>query len=142
VGRTEKLYGKIDTKVKAERQMINKVQNTYFPLNMNISLKEAVASNVFSKNIVWKAPYTDNKGNWAISVEYDVEPINVALSTSALDEDFLNKVNITSMSVPWSSVIRWDDGMIISPWICEFCSKVFAGRNTNSAYCSKQGDET
>jgi hypothetical protein len=113
----EKLYGKIDTKVKIEREMITKVQNSYFPINMNISLKEAVAANAFSSNIVWRAPYTDNKGNWGISVEYDIEPIDSALSIYAYDnKDLMDYVNRRQSLHIGGNVFKWDNGMIVSPY--------------------------
>jgi hypothetical protein len=65
------------------------VQNTVFQENENITLKEAVAANKFSKNIVWDIEPLDKTGTYLVSFEYDVDPISGILST-----DFYNKSTV------------------------------------------------
>jgi hypothetical protein len=114
----EKLYGKIDTKVKIEKEMIQKVQNTYFPYNYDLSFKEVVAANIYSSNIVWKAPLTDHSGSWIVSVEYDIVPIDAALSLSALTKEMIRDINYTQPRARLSTAPKltlWEEGDILSP---------------------------
>jgi hypothetical protein len=85
----EKLYGKIDTKSKDEKALIEKIQNTVFSINENLTLKEAVADNAFSNNIVWKIFPAEKKGAYIVSFEYDIEPIAVAMRTDFYDESYI-----------------------------------------------------
>jgi hypothetical protein len=88
----EKLYGKIDVKTKEEKTLIQEVQNTVFSINTNLTLKDAVASNVFSNNIVWKLFPAEKKGAYFVTFEYDIKPIELAMSTDIYDEDTADRV--------------------------------------------------
>jgi hypothetical protein len=82
----EKLYGKIIAKSKSDRELIEEVRNARFRINENITLKEAVAINIFSENIEWTVYPAEKKGAHIIAFSYDIEPIGRALSTQFLYE--------------------------------------------------------
>jgi hypothetical protein len=82
----EKLYGKVETKDKEERALIEKVQNAYFNINPNVTLKEAVAANRFSKNITWSITELERLGTYIVSFQYDIDPVNEAMRMDFFEE--------------------------------------------------------
>jgi hypothetical protein len=68
----EKTYGKILPKDKNQREVIEFVQNAVFNYNKNLSLKEAVAQNYYSRNITWDLKPGDRKGDIIVFFTYDV----------------------------------------------------------------------
>jgi hypothetical protein len=114
----EKLYGKIDTKAKNEIEIIQKVQNAYFPINANILLKEAVVLNKYSENIVWGLPWTDGKGTYVVSVQYNIPSTSIWSITSSdyFDEEVVGGVNLVEVVNRTNNPLIWEDGSVLSPY--------------------------
>jgi hypothetical protein len=99
VSKEEKQFGKVLAKSKNDKAFVSLVQNAVFPTNANITLREAVASNTFSKNITWDIEPAEKKGAYIISFSYDLDPIGLALSTTNMYEEKIGgaypRVNLT-----------------------------------------------
>jgi hypothetical protein len=80
--REEKSYGKVIAKTNNEKELIERVKGTVFDVNRNITLKEAVASNEFSKNITWWIEPGPDKGTFLVYFSYDIDDIEYAMSTN------------------------------------------------------------
>jgi hypothetical protein len=89
----EKLYGKVLAKGKQERELIERVQNaTFSQLNANITLKEAVTANRYSKNIVWDIEPLEKLGTYLVSFQYDIYPLQSALSMDFFNEAIARRI--------------------------------------------------
>jgi hypothetical protein len=82
----EQQYGKIDTKNKNERELIQKVQNAVFEVNPNVTLKEAIAANEYAKNVVWSIAPLDKLGTYIVRFQFDIEPLNLAMKMDFFDD--------------------------------------------------------
>jgi hypothetical protein len=90
----EKLYGKVTAKTKSEKELIEKVKGAFFNINKNITLKEAVATNAFSKNINWWIKPGPDKGTFLVYFSYDIDNIQYAMGTNIFaSERVFNKLN-------------------------------------------------
>jgi hypothetical protein len=84
----ERKYGKIIPKKKTEKELVRRVQDSVFGINENLSLKEAAASNIFSKNIIWDIEEAEKKGVYIVLFAYDIDPVSNALRTGFYDKDY------------------------------------------------------
>jgi hypothetical protein len=118
VSKEEKTFGKILSKKKDERQLIIEVQNAVFGINENLTLKEAVAYNAFSKNITWDITPAQKKGAYFISFYYDIDPLYAVMDTDIFSDDVLEIMHwklAGSIFSPWPSEYREIGDSIISP---------------------------
>jgi hypothetical protein len=83
----EELYGKILAKDKSEVELIQKIQNARFEINKNVTLKEAIAANAYSKNIEWDIIPLEDLGTYLVSFQYDLDPIESAMNMDFFDGD-------------------------------------------------------
>jgi hypothetical protein len=117
----EKLYGKIATKDKNEKELINRVQNAYFNINPNVTLKEAIAANPLAKNVVWSIQPLENLGTYLVSFQYDIDPIAQAMRMDFFDREFVTQIlfyrnNIVNQTQQEAQFLReYNDGDILSP---------------------------
>jgi hypothetical protein len=88
----EKLYGKILTKDKTEKELISRVQNAYFEINDNVTLKEAIAANTLAKNVTWSIQPLEELGTYLVSFQYDIEPIEQAMRMDFFDDSTVGKI--------------------------------------------------
>lgn len=118
VSKEEKTFGKILTKKKDERQLIIGVQNAVFGINKNLTLKEAVALNAFSKNITWDITPAQKKGAYFVSFYYDLDPLYAVMDTDILSDDVLENMHWKLVGSPfnsWPDKYRGIGDSIISP---------------------------
>jgi hypothetical protein len=100
----EKMYGKILTKDKSEKELITRVQNAYFAINNNVTLKEAIAANPLAKNVVWSIRPLEELGTYLVSFQYDIEPIDEAMRMDFFDsEEIAAKVFFRDVYIPFDS---------------------------------------
>jgi hypothetical protein len=108
----EKLYGKINTKDKQERELIQRVQNATFEINRNVTLKEAIAANKYAKNVVWSIRPLDKLGTYIVSFQFNMEPINSAMRMDFFDEYDLKEIVFYKDWRVYGDLFPWGGGKL------------------------------